>query len=279
MSVVVFAGCRVKRIATDRKLTFGACVYTRRTHIRRRRRMLRGIHGCLRRRLLARNYVAGNTEQQELNTSIFENANRILIKFGSSLLVDDSTGEVRMEWLRSVADDVAKLQALGKDVMIVSSGAIAVGRRDLGFTQTKSSMALEEKQAAAAVGSIHLAHSYQEVLGAHGIVASQILVTTHDTEDRKRSVNARAAINTLLKKGSVPIINENDATSTQEIKFGDNDRLAARVSTMMGSDVCILFSDIDGVYDSDPRSNPTAHHHAFIDRIDTTIEVSLEKCS
>jgi len=199
-------------------------------------------------------------------------AKRILIKFGSSLLVNDSTGKVRVDWLKSVAEDVAKLQAMGKDVLVVSSGAIAVGRRDLGFTQTKSSMTLDEKQAAAAVGSIHLAHAYQEVLGAHGIVASQILVTTHDTEDRKRSVNARAAINTLLKKGSVPVINENDATSTTEIKFGDNDRLAARVSTMMGADVCILFSDIDGVYDSDPRSNPAAHHHAFIDRIDGRIE-------
>ena len=148
-------------------------------------------------------YTPGNTDQRELNSDILNKAKRILIKFGSSLLVNDSTGKVRVDWLKSVAEDVAKLQAMGKDVLVVSSGAIAVGRRDLGFTQTKSSMTLDEKQAAAAVGSIHLAHAYQEVLGAHGIVASQILVTTHDTEDRKRSVNARAAINTLLKRNLI----------------------------------------------------------------------------
>jgi len=123
-----------------------------------------------------------------------------------------------MEWLKSVAEDIAYLQSLGKDVMVVSSGAIAVGRRDLGFTQSKSSMKLEEKQASAAVGSIHLAHAYQEVLGAHDIVASQILVTLADTEDRRRHLNARATIETLLKRGSVPVINENDATSTVELR-------------------------------------------------------------
>jgi len=226
-----------------------------------------------------RTYTAGNAEQKVMNTRIFDDAQRICIKFGSSLLVDDATGEVRMEWLRSVAQDVAQMQAMGKDVLVVSSGAIAVGRRDLGFTHSKSSMRLEEKQASAAVWSIHLAHAYQEVLSEHDIVASQILVTLADTEDRKRSLNARASIDTLLKRKSCPIINENDATSTEEIKFGDNDRLAARVSTMMGADICVLFSDIDGIYDSDPRSNENAEHHPYIESISPAIEAMASEPS
>lgn len=187
---------------------------------------------------------------------------RIVIKIGSSLLVDRSTG-LKVEWLQSLADDVAALRKAGKDVLIVSSGAIALGRGLLGLKP--GALKLEESQAAAATGQISLARAYSEALGVHGLNAGQILLTLSDTEVRRRYLNARATIDTLLKLGAVPIINENDTVATSEIRYGDNDRLAARVATMMAGDLLILLSDIDGLYTAPPNLDPNAR---LVERIE-----------
>lgn len=184
-------------------------------------------------------------------------ARRVVIKIGSALLVDEDTGFVHRAWLESVADDVARLRARGTDVLIVSSGAIAVGRRHLRLPER--ALRLEEKQAAAATGQGRLAHAYQEVLARHDITAAQVLLTLGDTEDRRRYLNARNTLETLLRLGAVPVINENDTVATQEIRFGDNDRLGARVAMMVGADVLVLLSDIDGLYTADPAVDPEAH--------------------
>ncbi|MBM3524008.1 MAG: glutamate 5-kinase, partial [Alphaproteobacteria bacterium] len=167
---------------------------------------------------------------------------RLVVKIGSALLVDDDNGDVRRAWLDALADDVAALRAKGTDVLIVSSGAIAVGRRHLGLVGR--AIKLEEKQAAAATGQIRLAHAYQETLARHDITVAQILLTPEDTEERRRHLNARATIDQLLKLGAVPVINENDTVATEEIRFGDNDRLAARVAQMVSADTLVLLSDI-----------------------------------
>ncbi len=183
-------------------------------------------------------------------------ARRLVVKIGSALLVDDATGQIRRDWLDAMADDVAACHARGQEVVLVSSGAIATGRRHLGLTQPR--LKLEEKQAAAATGQIRLAHAWQEALARHGITVAQILLTPADTEHRRRHLNARATIEQLLKLGAVPVINENDTVATSEIRFGDNDRLAARVAQMISADTLVLLSDIDGLYTADPRRDPSA---------------------
>jgi glutamate 5-kinase len=181
---------------------------------------------------------------------------RLIVKIGSALLVDEASGNIRRGWLEALTEDLARCRARGQDVLIVSSGAIAVGRRHLGLTGP--ALKLEEKQAAAATGQIRLAHAYQEALARHGITVAQILLTPDDTEERRRHLNARATLNQLLALGAVPVINENDTVATAEIRFGDNDRLAARVAQMVSADTLVLLSDIDGLYTADPRKDTTA---------------------
>ncbi|MEW5728427.1 MAG: glutamate 5-kinase [Pseudomonadota bacterium] len=182
-------------------------------------------------------------------------AKRLIVKIGSSLLVDEASGHIHRAWLDSLCDDVARLRARGTEVILVSSGAVAVGRRHLGL---QPPLRLEQKQAAAATGQIRLAHAYQESLARHAITVAQVLLTLEDSEDRRRYLNARNTLDTLLRLGAVPVINENDTVATAEIRFGDNDRLAARVAQMCGADTLVLFSDIDGLYTADPRRNPDA---------------------
>ena len=183
-------------------------------------------------------------------------AKRLVVKIGSSLLVDGERGELKRAWLAALAEDVATAKARGSDVVLVSSGAIALGRRRLDLAA--GALKLEEAQAAASVGQIRLAQAYQEVLGRHDITAAQILLTSDDTEERRRYLNARQTLNALLAHGAVPVINENDTVATAEIRFGDNDRLAARVAAMLGADCLVLLSDIDGLYTADPRKDGAA---------------------
>ena len=182
-------------------------------------------------------------------------ARRLIVKIGSSLLVDDVSGHIRRTWLDSLCADIAACRARGQEVLIVSSGAVAVGRRQLGLKQP---LRLEEKQAAAACGQIRLAHAYQEALAHHSITVAQVLLTLDDSENRRRYLNARSTLDTLLRLGAVPVINENDTVATAEIRVGDNDRLAARVAQMVSADALVLFSDIDGLYTADPRKHADA---------------------
>ena len=197
------------------------------------------------------------------------NYRRICVKIGSALLVDPKSG-LKRDWLASLCDDIAGLTSAGSQAMIVSSGAIALGRTilDLGVRRLK----LEESQAAAAAGQIALARAWAEALGQHGLTSGQVLVTLGDTEERRRYLNARATISTLLKLGAVPVINENDTVATSEIRYGDNDRLAARVATMMGADLLVLLSDVDGLYSAPPVDNPKARFIDEVDRITPEIE-------
>ena len=197
-------------------------------------------------------------------------ARRVVVKIGSALLVEDASGRIRRDWLDALADDVAALRAEGKQAILVSSGAIAVGRRHLGLTQ--KSLKLEEKQAAAATGQIRLAHAWQESLARHDITVAQVLLTLEDTEERRRHLNARSTLTTLLALSCVPVINENDTVATSEIRFGDNDRLAARVAAMISADTLVLLSDIDGLYTADPRSDPAARHIPEVAQITPEIE-------
>ena len=196
-------------------------------------------------------------------------ARRIVVKIGSSLLVDER-GEVRSAWLDGLAADVAAARARGRDVVIVTSGAIALGRGLLGLRHRPAR--LDEKQAAAAAGQITLAHAYREGLGRHGLTAAQILITLEDTEARRRYLNARATIATLLRLGVVPVVNENDTVATSEIRFGDNDRLSARVAVMLSAETLILLSDVDGLYTADPRADPAALHLPVVPAITPEIE-------
>jgi len=195
----------------------------------------------------------------------FKDARRIVVKIGSALVVDNATAAPRAAWLASVAADIAALRARGAEVVVVSSGAIALARKALGLTRRR--LRLEEKQAAAAVGQIRLAGAWQEALAAHGLNAAQLLLTLEDSEDRRRYLNARATLATLLSLGCVPVINENDTVATAEIRFGDNDRLAARVAEMIQADALLLLSDIDGLYTADPRKDPDAQHLPVVERL------------
>jgi glutamate 5-kinase len=183
-------------------------------------------------------------------------ARRMVVKIGSILLVDEDAGTIRHDWLDALADDVAAAHAKGQEVIVVSSGAIAVGRRHLELEAP--ALRLEESQAAAATGQARLVHAWQESLARHGITVAQVLVTPADTEERRRHLNARSTLETLLRLGVVPVINENDTVATEEIRFGDNDRLAARVAQMVSADTLVLLSDIDGLYTADPRVDPEA---------------------
>ena len=183
-------------------------------------------------------------------------ARRIVVKIGSALLVDAKTGAIKASWLSSLIDDLADLRVAGADVIVVSSGAIALGRRSLGLPKGK--LKLEQSQAAAAVGQIALAQAWAEALRTRNIVAAQVLVTLTDTEERRRYLNARATLTTLLAQGAVPVINENDTVATSEIRYGDNDRLAARVASMMSADCLVLLSDIDGLYTAPPGKKGAA---------------------
>src|SRR3954451_17819284 len=195
---------------------------------------------------------------------------RIVVKVGSSLLIDSDAGEVRASWLAALVDDLAKLQGEGRDVLIVSSRRIALGRSRLKLP--RGALKLEESQAAAAVGQIALARTWSEVLGQHGIGAGQILVTLQDTEERRRYLNARSTIAKLLEWRAVPVINENDTVATNEIRYGDNDRLAARVATMASADLLILLSDIGGLYDAPPAANPDAKLIPIVEAVTAEIE-------
>jgi glutamate 5-kinase len=181
---------------------------------------------------------------------------RLVVKVGSALLVDARTGRLNRAWLETLADDLARAARRGQQVIVVSSGAIAMGRRHLGLKPQR--LRLDESQAAAAVGQIRLAHAWQEVLEARGLAVAQLLLTFEDTEERKRYLNARATVNTLLGLGAVPVINENDTVATAEIRFGDNDRLAARVAQMASAECLVLLSDVDGLYTADPGKRPEA---------------------
>ena len=189
-------------------------------------------------------------------SDILGGAKRIVVKIGSVLLVDPGNGALHQEWLDSLADDVASWAGRGREIIIVSSGAIALGRRYLEFKT--GNLALEQKQAAAAAGMVRLAHAYQEALGRHDLTVAQILLTLDDSENRRRYLNARNTLTTLLGVGAVPLINENDSVATDEIRFGDNDRLAARVAAMISADALVLLSDIDGLYTSDPAKDSGA---------------------
>ncbi len=197
-------------------------------------------------------------------------AKRVVVKVGSTLLVDGDKGRLNRSWLESLAADVAALRKRGQEVILVSSGAIALGRRQLRLGSGK--LKLEESQAAAAVGQIRLAHAYKELLDAHEITVAQILLTLGDTEQRRRYLNARGTLNTLLMLKAVPVINENDTVATAEIRYGDNDRLAARVAQMVGADCLILLSDIDGLYTADPKDDPDAQFIARVLEITPVIE-------
>ena len=190
-------------------------------------------------------------------SDVLRGAERIVVKIGSSLLVD-ADGEFRSRWLDGFAHDVRALKAEGREVMIVSSGAVALGRAVLDLPP--GNLRLEEKQAAAAAGQIALAHAYKQALAAVDIACAQVLLTLGDTEDRRRYLNARATVDTLLKLSAVPVVNENDTVATTEIRFGDNDRLSARVAVMAGADLLLLLSDVDGLYTRDPRLHADAAH-------------------
>jgi glutamate 5-kinase len=200
---------------------------------------------------------------------------RVVVKVGSSLLVDPASG-AKAAWLAALADDLATLQKpsethpRGVDVLVVSSGAIALGRNVLGYP--KGALTLERSQAAAAVGQIALARVWSEALGRHGMTAGQVLITPQDTEERRRYLNARATLDELLAQRAVPVINENDTVATVEIRYGDNDRLAARVATMAGADLLILLSDIDGLYTAPPQKDPSARLIPVVPRITAEIE-------
>ena len=202
-------------------------------------------------------------------SKLCDDAQRIVIKVGSALLFDPETGQAKSDWMAGLAADIAGLHAAGKQVIVVSSGSIALGRRRLGL-ETRS-IRLEEKQAAAATGQVELAQRWSEVFDAHQLQTAQILLAPEDTETRRRHINARATMATLLGLGAVPVVNENDTVTTYEIRFGDNDRLAARVAAMMSADLLILLSDVDGLYDRNPKTDSSARHIPLIAKLDDSI--------
>ncbi len=204
-----------------------------------------------------------------LSAPDIRSARRLVVKIGSALLVDRQTG-LKQAWLKALALDVAEAKGRGADVVLVSSGSIALGRKVLGLPD--GALTLEQSQAAAAVGQIQLARAYEEVLAPHGIITGQILVTLEDTEDRRRYLNSRATMETLLGLGVVPIVNENDTVATDEIRFGDNDRLAAQIAVTVGADQLVLLSDVDGFYSANPKEDPDAQRFDLVEKITPEIE-------
>jgi glutamate 5-kinase len=192
------------------------------------------------------------------------------VKVGSALLVDQDTGRLNRAWLETLVEDLLRLRKRGQQVILVSSGAIALGRRHLGLA--KGSLRLDESQAAAAVGQIRLAHAYKELLEASNVTVAQVLLTLEDSERRRRYLNARATLESLLALGALPVINENDTVATAEIRYGDNDRLAARVAQMSGADCLVLLSDVEGLFTSDPNKDPTAQFVQQVRQITPQIE-------
>jgi glutamate 5-kinase len=205
-----------------------------------------------------------------MNAPRLDDFRRIVVKVGSSLLVDSKAGKLKEAWLASLADDLAALHGDKRDLLVVSSGAIALGRAVLKLPA--GPLKLEDSQAAAAVGQIALARTWTEALSRHGIAAGQVLVTLGDTEERRRYLNARSTIDKLLEWRALPVINENDTVATTEIRYGDNDRLAARVATMVSADLLVLLSDVDGLYDAPPGTATSAKHVPRIERITAAIE-------
>ena len=203
------------------------------------------------------------------SADIFAKAKRIVVKVGSALLIDPDSGAVNRERMAVVAADLIKARAQGRDVVVVSSGAVGLGRRRLGL---KKSASLPEKQAAAAVGQSLLMRAWEEAFEPHGVVCAQVLITPEDTEARRRWLNARATLETLLGLKVIPVINENDTIATEELRYGDNDRLAARVTQMVGADGLILLSDVDGLYTADPRLDPSATHLEIVEAVTPQIE-------
>jgi glutamate 5-kinase len=205
-----------------------------------------------------------------MNTPRLADFRRVVVKVGSSLLVDAKAGRLKDAWLASLTADLAEFHRRGRDVLVVSSGAIALGRAVLKLAA--GPLKLEDSQAAAAVGQIALARTWTEALSRHGIIAGQVLVTLGDTEERRRYLNARSTIDTLLQWRAIPVINENDTVATNEIRYGDNDRLAARVATMVSADLLVLLSDVDGLYDAPPGTAAAARHIPSVARITPEIE-------
>lgn len=201
---------------------------------------------------------------------VLTEARCVVVKIGSALLVDRETGALRGDWLRALAEDVGMLKAAGVDVILVSSGSIALGRGVLALGS--GPLSLDAAQAAAAVGQIRLARAYEEALAPHGITAAQILLTLDDSGDRRRYLNTRATFAALLARGAVPIVNENDTIATDEIRYGDNDRLAANVAVMAGAEICVLLSDVDGLYTANPALDPAARHIPRVAAITPEIE-------
>src|ERR1700682_5778585 len=202
-----------------------------------------------------------NTRRPDLAAPLTQ-ARRIVVKVGSALLVDGETGRVNRAWLETLVEDLLRLRKRGQRVILVSSGAIALGRRRLGLKH--GTLRREESQAAASGGQIRLAHAYKELLEGCDVTVAQVLLTLEDSEQRTRYLNARATLEALLALGAIPVINENDTVATAEIRYGDNDRLAARVAQMASADCLVLLSDIDGLYTADPHRNPGAQ---FIERV------------
>ena len=210
------------------------------------------------------------TKSRTSGNSRLAEARRIVVKVGSALLVDQGTGRLNRAWLEALAQDLRRLRKRGQQVILVSSGAIALGRRQLGLPA--GALPLEQKQAAAAVGQIRLAHAYKELLEDENTAIAQVLLTLQDSEQRRRYLNARATLNALLALGAIPVINENDTVATAEIRYGDNDRLAARVAQMASADCLVLLSDVDGLYSADPNRDPDAEFFAEVRAITPAIE-------
>lgn len=214
--------------------------------------------------------MATRTRQRSAGPSLLTEARRVVVKVGSSLLVDQGSGRLNRAWLEALVEDLRRMRRRGQQVIVVSSGAVALGRRQLGLA--KGALPLEQKQAAAAVGQIRLAHAYKELLEEEGVAVAQLLLTLQDSEQRRRYLNARATLNTLLELGAVPIINENDTVATAEIRYGDNDRLAARVAQMASADCLVLLSDVDGLYSADPNLDPDAQFFPEVRGITAQVE-------
>jgi glutamate 5-kinase len=200
-----------------------------------------------------------------------------VVKVGSALLVDAATGRLNRAWLETLVSDLMRMRRRGQQVILVSSGAVALGRRHLKLPG--NALRLEEKQAAAAVGQIRLAHAYKELLEAHDVTVAQMLLTLEDSEQRSRYLNARATFNALLDLGALPVVNENDTVATAEIRYGDNDRLAARVAQMASCDCVVLLSDVDGLYTADPNVDPAAHFLPVVTEITPAVEAMAGEAS